>query len=328
VTAPLSHFDLAWDAWLSDVPRAAAWSPGGRLLIAAADGTTLVDHPGQISRPIGPDPVAAAWLDESHAIVADRRLGVYTTGRPTGVGEEFSATTMKVLGSTAVVATEDRLAVHHGVSPLVPFVASRCGRVRDLAPITETIWVVVGRSGWTILDVQLDAAEAVIAEAGCLTVVADLASARYAIADVAGSIHVATVGHDVEVQQLDGYPDRVRHLAWTPGGNHLVVAIDDELTWWPADDEGRMAPEPRSAVGHDAPISVLAVSDGPALVMTGDANGVLCLWSERLVDRPVARWELGDEIVLAVWRRAGDELVVGTAGGYTCVFRVVHGEIA
>ena len=328
MTSPLTHLDLELDGRLSDAPRAAAWSSGGRLLVVSADGRTMIDHPDRLSHPIGPDPIAAAWIDETHAVIGDRRLGTYSTDRPSGDDRRYPVAALGSLGRTVVAATDDRLVVHRAGSPGDTEMSSRVGRVRDLAPVTEAIWVIVGERGWSVVDVGLDTVEAIIELEGCLAVAANHETAAYAVSDVSGCLHVATVGDDTNTQQLEGYPDRVRHLGWTPAGSHLVAAADDELTWWPVDSDGRVASQPSSAIGHDRPITALALAGRPAIVATGDASGRLCLWSERVIDRPVDAWELDSEVVLVEFADAGDRLVAGTASGRLVTFRVVRGEIA
>ena len=328
MTSPLTHLELDIDARLSDAPRAAAWSSGGRLLVVSADGRTMIDRPDRVSDPIGPDPVAAAWIGEECAVVADGRLGTYSTGRTRANARRYPVTALGAFGATAVAATGDRLVVRRAEAVDDVELSSRVGRVRDLAPITEAIWVVVGERGWAVVDVGLDTLEAMIEFEGCLRVAANYESAAYAITDLSGSVHVARVGDDENTQQLQGYPDRVRHVAWTPRGRHLVVAADDELTWWAVDGSGRVASQPVCAIGHEDPITSLAVAGHPAIVATGDAGGRLCLWSERIVDRPIAAWELDDEVVLIEWDRPGGRIVAGSANGRIATFRVVRGEIA
>lgn len=324
---PLTRIETSIDTRLGDTPRAIVWSALGRLLVVCADGSVMVDGPHQMSAPIGPEPFGAAWLGELTAIVGDHQAGLIATGALATNPLDSRGSQLVGFGETVGLGIGDRIEIRRPDGSPVRTVASRCGVVRDLAAVTETIWVVVGRTGWAVVDVKFDVAEAIIEWPGCLRVAADPVSARYVIADLAGSLHVTTVGNDADTQQLDGYPDRVRHLGVLPGGSAVIAAADDELTWWHVNESGVVASSPVCVVGHEAPVTALAVG-GLGFVASGDADGGVCIWSPHIVDHPVGRFDLGAETVGVGWSRAGDRVAVASVDGRVRVFDVMPGLIA
>lgn len=327
-TVPLlTTVEVEWRTELTDAVRSVAWSAGGRVVAVDAMGAVLVDRPGQLTTPIGPDPIAAAWLGDGRVLVADAGIGVVTVG---GGCDRLDRVPSCLAGSAAaaVAGSADELVVWWPDRPDTVIVASRCGRVRDLAPVTSTLWAVAGSDGVSVVDVTLDAADLVVPLAGALAIAAHRDVAAVAVSDVSGTLHLIPLGGEATGVELDGYPDRVRRFGWVAGEpTHLVAVADDELTWWRLDRRGGVADEPLTAIAHAHTITAFAVGASNT-VMTGDAVGGVRVWSPHLPDHPVWAGELAAPVTAAAWSREGDGLLVGCADGTLVSYRVVTGSIA
>lgn len=331
----LTEVDQLWRARLPNGVRSVAWSPSGRLVAVDAAGFALVDRPEQRSAPIGPDPIAAAWLGGDRILIADAGLGVVSVGGGCAV-DSFAAACLCGSGRTVVAGRGDELVVwtidpvETAGPPTVDSrrVASRCGRVRAVSPLTSTLWAVVGDGGAAVVDVGLDVAELVVSIPGSLAVAAHSGAGFVAVGDLGGCVHLVRLHGDGGGVELDGYPDRVRHLGWVGGVDpHLVAVADDELTWWRASVARGVADEPTSAIGHAGPITAFAAS-AVSMVATGDAAGGLCIWSTHVPDRPVWSGDLGVSVTALAWSGDGGDLLAGAADGSVARYRVRPGSIA
>lgn len=326
-TALLTHAELQWRHDLGDAIRAVRWSPGGRLLALAAGGRVLVDHPSQITRPICGNPRDATWWNDHRLVVRDDRSAFVVGGGVTTVpvGDIVAAS---VRGPNLVVATDEQLVVWHERCDVPATIAHpTCGRIRALAPLTASLWAVVGAAGAVLVDIRLDTVDGRVDLPGAVSVRPDPRGRIVAVGELAGSVTLWTVGRDDSTQRLDGYPDRVRHLAWGGRAQFLVAAADDELTWWPVDEIGRALDEPARGVGHDSPITALAVGTH-SLTCSGDATGRLCLWAPGVTEEPVWTAGLGGEISALAWSPLGDRICAGTVDGDVATWRAHPGLVA
>jgi WD40 repeat protein len=64
------------------------------------------------------------------------------------------------------------------------------------------------------------------------------------------------------------------------------------------------------------------------LVATGDATGLVRIWSPHLVDYPVASVSLDDEVVAVRWSPDGRRLALAAISGDVAVVEVTPGLLA
>ncbi|TVR24862.1 MAG: hypothetical protein EA389_10275 [Ilumatobacter sp.] len=323
-------------ARLSDAVWAIGWSPSGRLAVVTADGRVMVDRPEQVTRPMCGAPVAVAWADDGRVAVSDRQLGLVMAGGGdhrchdlprardiAAVGDRMIA----IGGSTvwsfrrAVGGPPDREG-----APVV--VDARCAELHGLATLTGSLVAVAGTTGVAVVDLALGVVDTRVEIDGAISIAAHPAADFLAVGDLGGSIHVLEVGDEAAGRELTGYPDHVRLLGWAAGGSWLVATADDELTCWPAVASGWPAEEPICCLGHEQPITALAVGAHHDLVASGDAAGRLALWSLRVPDAPLHTIDLDGEVTAAVWSTDGMRLAVGTVTGNAAVFDVERGQLA
>lgn len=330
MSAPLlTSVERRWEARMDDSVRIVVWSPGGRLLAVAADGTTMVDRPDNATTPMCGDPVGAVWVDERRLAVGDALGGLTFTGR--GEIATVPVPGLRTLGSragTTVAAGGSALAVFRpsAVAGGSQFLEPGLGVIRALAPLSSTLWAVATAEALALVDVALMLVDTTIELAGLVSVAVDPATTVMAAGDATGSLHVFRVGDEANAEELSGYPDAVRLLGFTGDGQHLIAVSDDELTWWPLGPDRRAASEPVSAIAHDAAVTALAC--GPGLVASGDAAGELCVWSPRVPRTPLARLRLSGEITALAWSPTGDQLVAGTIGGQIVAVAPTAGRLA
>ncbi|MEL6891419.1 MAG: hypothetical protein AAFP84_07475 [Actinomycetota bacterium] len=323
---------------LEDAVRAIEWSASDRMMALGADGRTLVAGAERLTAPVGPDPIACAWISPDRVAVVDGLLGVVVAGRaPTGIvagsGPVAVASPSRGADDTTACRQHVVIAGHGGVSVMhadaqridEPTVI-HCGPVRVLAHLGGAIWLAGGTDGLVVVDVALGCVDQRVELPSVVALAAAPAAGRVVAADASGAIHVLDIAELDNGTELTGYPDPVRHLGIDPTGDVIVAAADDELTWWSIDDHGRVADEPETGLGHDAPITSCAVGRA-GFVATGDMGGTLRLWSPRMRDLPVAALELDDEITVTTWSHHGDRLAVGTTGGEIVVADIAVGDL-
>ena len=319
-----------WRTRLDDGCRSVAWSPGGRLFVIAADGSSLIDDPSQLTAPMAPDPVDAAWLGERRVAVVDTVGGVVFAGsgaidaQPVdGARCVDSAQGRTIVGGANVVAlfgdtNEDAPATT---------ITTGAGQSHALCHTVGGMWAVGGSSGLVLIDGAMGEIDVRLEMDGVRAVAWADDAERLVAADLAGSLHLIGIHDPARGVELDGYPDPVRHLAISADGGLLVAAADDELTWWRIDDEGDPDDMPERAVVHEHPVTALAMSsDG--LVTTGDAAGRIHVWSPWVTDHPVATMTLDSEIVASEWSSDGSRLAVASMCGELAVYDVTPGAVA
>jgi WD40 repeat protein len=310
--------------------RSVAWSSQGRLLVVGADGRSLVDEPGQVTAPMSPDPVHSAWLGERRVAVVDAVTGVVFAGSG-NVDTQFvdGARLVDTAGGRTVVAGANTLSVfgHPDTGARPDVVQTGVGHSHSLAHTLGALWAVGGTAGVALIDAALGCADVRIELQGVAALAFSPTAERLVATDLAGSLHVLDLRWPERGIELDGYPDPVRHLGISPSGDVLVAAADDELTWWWLDADGEPGDEPDRAIGHESTITALTMSVD-RLVATGDASGLVRIWSPHLTDYPVASITLDDEVVELRWSPDGRRLVAGSLSGEVVVVEVTPGVLA
>ncbi|MEM9517091.1 MAG: hypothetical protein AAGA42_19750 [Actinomycetota bacterium] len=326
----LTRVDERWRTQFGEGCRAMAWSPRGRLFVIGADGRSLVDLPGQVTAPMAPDPIAAAWLGERRVAVVDAVAGAVFSGAGNIDSRVVpGARCVGAAGGRTVVAGADVVAVFAEPDAVAPpeMVSTPIGQSHVLAHTVGAQWVVGGTRGLALVDAALGCVDLSIELDGVRAVAYAAGAEQLVAADLAGSLHVIDVGTPEEGIELDGYPDPVQHMAVTVAGDLIVAAADDELTWWRLDEHGHPGDTPARALGHDAPITAVAMSVDD-LVVSGDAEGMVRFWSAQMPDYPVTSLSFGAEIVDAQWAPDGRQLAVAAMNGEVGVFGVTPGALA
>lgn len=319
-----------WRTRLGDTCRSMAWSSHGRLLVVGADGRSLVDHPGQVTAPMSPDPVHAAWLGERRVAVVDAVTGVVFAGSG-NVETQYveGARLVDSAGGRTVVAGSNALSVfgHPDSGKRPDIVTTGVGCSHSLVHTAGALWAVGGTGGVALVDAALGCTDVRIELQGVAALAYALAGERLVATDLGGSLHVFDLRWPERGIELDGYSDPVRHVGVSASGDVVVAASDDELTWWWLDDDGEPGDEPDRGIGHETTITALSMSIG-RLVATGDESGLVRIWSSLLSDYPVASITLDDEIAGLRWSPDGRQLALAAMSGEVVMVEVQRGMLA
>lgn len=319
-----------WRTRAIDGCRSLRWSPQGRLLVVGADGRGLVDQPGQVTAPMSPDPLHAAWLGERRVAVVDSVTGVVFAG--SGSVETCFVDGGRLVdsaGGRTVVAGRNQLSVfgHPDAGARPDVIETGVGHSHALVHTAGVLWAVGGSSGLALVDAALGCIDVRLELDGVIAAAFAPMGERLVATDLGGALHVFELRSPQDALELDGYPDPVRHVDISLQGDVVVAAADDELTWWRFDDAGEPADEPDRGIGHDVAITALSMS-ADRLVATGDATGIVRIWSPRLTDYPVASVLFDTEIVGLGWSPDGRSLGIADTSGHVAVMQVTPGLLA
>ncbi|MFK7919368.1 MAG: WD40 repeat domain-containing protein [Ilumatobacter sp.] len=321
---------IEWGAELPDSVRLLDWSPQGRLVAIAADGSALVEDAHRVTAPLTPDPRDAVWLGERSLAVVDPLAGLVMVGEvPTRALPFRGAHRIGTHGGRTVVAGDGRVAVFgHPASNAEPEVIwTGLGITHACEHVGGTIWAIGGTGGLALVDIGLGCVDQRVELPAVVRIAAHGDAGRLAASDLAGVIHVFELSDLENGIELAGYYDPVRHLALSPDAQTVVAASDDEVTRWAIDEHGTVADSPTCAVAHDTAITALESSD-QGFLATGDADGVVQIWSPLLTDHPVATLQLGSEVTALAWDSARSRLACGVLSGALVIVDVVAGAVA
>jgi len=334
VTPSLDHVlttaAIDWRVVLPDAVRVLRWSPRGRLLAVAANGSALVENPDRVTAPMTPDPRDAIWLGERALAIVDPLAGVLTAGFDRDRPLEFrGARRIGTHGGRTIVAGDGRVAVfgHPGIDHIPEVIWTGIGVTHACAHVSGSLWVLGGTGGLALVDVALGCVDTRLELPGVMAVSPRAHVGRIVASDLAGIIHILDLRCLEDGTELAGYCDPVRHLALSPDGCTVVAAADDEITRWAIATGGDVADEPVSVVAHDATITVLEASEHGFLA-SGDEHGVVHIWSPLLTEYPVATLRLDSEVTALAWNGDGDRLACGAVSGELILADITAGAVA
>ncbi|MFT3854479.1 MAG: hypothetical protein QM733_17335 [Ilumatobacteraceae bacterium] len=315
---------------MPDAVVALDWSSDGRLLAIAADGAVSVDAGPPIEGQHGHGVALAGFWAGATAHACGYRDGTITLAGCDGLhaipGDAGPLGAMLWTGAALVTAHRHELVVI-GTHPPRPALDLGAGQLRALAALTPSYLVAVGADEIAFVDIGLHLVDARVDLEGGISVAADPHARYVAVGDLAGSIHVLTVGDEAYGRELSGYPDPVRHLACSRAPAGVIAAADDELTFWTVNG-GEPGNQPTCAIGHGEPITALAASPAGLLVATADTSGRVCIWHLRDLGGPVWCADGADEITTIAWSTDGTGLAVGDVSGAIAAWAVTPGMIA
>jgi hypothetical protein len=146
----LTTVTIDWTTVLPDAVRLLDWSPQGRLLAIAANGSALVEDPDRVTAPMTPDPCDAVWLGECALAVVGPLDGLVTAGFDRVRPLPFrGARRVETHGGRTVVAGDGRLAVfgHLGIDDTPEIIWTGIGVSHACAHVGGTMWVLGGTGG-------------------------------------------------------------------------------------------------------------------------------------------------------------------------------------
>jgi hypothetical protein len=326
----LSEMHVVHRRALPDASRNAVWL--GNSIIAGCDDGSLVainaggelHHLHRFDSPItalatGPNAISVGTLGGDTQV---RSSSGVATRRP----DETAVLATTFAGPHPVFIAGTSLVVDCGTAhdTMVPL---DVGPLTALATVQGSLIVAGGVHGVVWYDVAMLASDGCIVLPTIVAISADPLRRFVAAGDLGGSLHVLRPGRD-DALELTGYPDRVAPLTWLASGAGLCATADDELTVWPATDNGFDESEPQRLTAHEHPITALCASPTDDLMVSGDANGAVLMWSPMRVDVPIARLRTDSTILAIAWHHTGRYFAISTSAGEFVRCAVTVGEIA
>jgi G3E family GTPase len=116
---------------------------------------------------------------------------------------------------------------------------------------------------------------------------------------------------------IPGCPLKPRALSWSDEGELLAASDGPDATVWSFATPTPDLTSPIRLAGPPSMITALGFAPVGAMLATAYRDGVICLWSPREHDQPVAQLQLGGEIDNLAWAKSsrGRELLLAAAGG-------------
>ena len=314
---------------LPDSCRHVTWV-GPRVLAACDDGSLLIDeHPSGALLPLAQldSPPTSLSSDTLHVACGalDGSLFVSSLSEPK-LRFPRRVGAVAHVGARLVVANGRDVEVLTG--PRSEPIDLDIGVVTGIASVTGVMTAIAGCEGLAWYDVSSQVSDGRIELPTVVAIAADPRGRCVALGDLGGSVHVVTAGTE-EAVELTGFPDRVSLLGWVSSGSALCVIADDELTVWDADDDGLIRhDQPHQMIAHHVMVTALAPAPSDQLIATGDASGIVHVWSPTLVDLPVATLTARGTVLALAWRPDGRALAITTASGELTIVSVRSGRLA
>jgi YD repeat-containing protein len=331
---PLSTLAPQWRTTLPDAARVVQWSASG-LVTGSVDGSVarhIVDPAvGHNRTVIATTSGAVTCLTASSSVVAAGDtcgvITVMTDGSEPTMSPHGPPVMACVHVDEAVVGIAgDRLIDATG-STLVA--TTPAGRLRTLTPsgVTSTDLLVGGTDGLAWIDLASRRVRQHLTLSAVMACAVDPTGCLAAAGDLSGSLHL--VHHeDAEGTELTGYPDRVNLIAWTASGKWVAAAAADEITLWGSDSTTDTADEPLLLQGHEQSVTAMVAHPTHDLLVSGDADGVIALWSPGIADRPICINRTDGAVLAMQWDRDHQRLAITTSTGHVMVTVLALGALA
>lgn len=129
-----------------------------------------------------------------------------------------------------------------------------------------------------------------------------------------GLIHIWHPENDDKLE-MGPYPSKVRTMAWSAKAGVLATIAGDMLVLWSFTGAGPAGKKPAMLKGHREEVLAVAAQERGPLLASGDADGVVAVWSPQGRSRPLTTVDLGDAVEQLAWAPCDRVLLAACAGG-------------
>lgn len=143
-----------------------------------------------------------------------------------------------------------------------------------------------------------------------------------ATGDQTASVHIYDVSAGIPLH-IQGFPTRVRALAWEHSGKQLATTGGDSIEVWPC--TGRKGPDGASPIqlyGHRAVVGTLDFAPGQTVLVSGAKDGLLLLWLPLKHESPALLAQENEEITDVRFSPKTNHLAYGTAEGVVSILNL------
>ncbi len=133
------------------------------------------------------------------------------------------------------------------------------------------------------------------------------------------SVHfwITKAGEDLQMQ---GYPNKVRELAWDAKSRYLATGGAEVVTVWDCSGAGPAGTEPIQLETHKDQVTCLAYQHQGVLLASGGEDGLLALWQPGKQEGALALAQHSAPISQLAWSADDQRLTVGTADGSVLMY--------
>ncbi len=125
-----------------------------------------------------------------------------------------------------------------------------------------------------------------------------------------------------EELNMSGYANKVKELAWDPASRFLATGGSEVVIVWDVSGKGPAGTVPKQLRTHTRKVTVLAWQSRGGLLVSGDADGNVAIWSPAKTSQSICESKLVGEITTAAWSRDERTVAIGSASGGVVVWDV------
>lgn len=129
-----------------------------------------------------------------------------------------------------------------------------------------------------------------------------------------GLIHIWHPENDDKLE-MGPYPSKVRTMAWSAAAGLLVTIAGELLVLWSFTGAGPAGKKPAMLKGHEEEVLAVAAQARGPLLASGDADGMVAVWSPQGRRRPLVTAGLGDAVERLAWAPGDRVLLAACARG-------------
>lgn len=133
------------------------------------------------------------------------------------------------------------------------------------------------------------------------------------------SVHfwIVKTGEDLQMQ---GYPTKVRELAWDAGSRYLATGGAEVVTVWDCAGAGPAGTTPIQLEAHKDHLNCLGYQHQGNLLASGSEDGLVALWHPGKQQGALALAQHAAPVSQLAWSADDQRLAVGTADGSVLVY--------